>query len=285
MKIFFRPKVTIVCVLLAVGMCRLSLWQWDRHLQKQELITAMTARLELEPIQLEKLLQDKDGNPAELSFRRVYVRGSYEFEHEVLLRNRRYQGSAGVHVLTPLKLENSEQRILVNRGFLPLSRSTRPTRDEFRGATQISFVGILKESSRPVPLAPKDPPSGPGFPWVDAWLRVDLESIQKQLPFKLAPIYLEIMSTEDPHNAQNQIVKSSAGKEELLIMGLADPAAGNRPDFDPNLSYPIPVFDTVLPAGRHLGYVYEWAIMAFATLLIGLVLQLRPPRPSTAPAS
>jgi hypothetical protein len=86
------------------------------------------------------------------------------------------------------------------------------------------------------------------------------------------------MSTEDPHNAQSQIVKSSAGKEELLIMGLADPAAGNRPDFDPNLSYPIPVFDTVLPAGRHLGYVYEWAIMAFATLLIGLVLQLRPPR-------
>lgn len=278
MKIYFRPKVTLLCLLLALGMCRLSLWQWHRHLEKQTLIAEMTARLALDPTPLEDHLSTMNANPATTLFRRVLVRGSYDFEHEMVLRNRRREGAAGVYVLTPLRIENTDRHILVNRGFLPLSRSDAETRRQFRSSPEASFIGLLKESSSPAMLAPQDPPTGPALPWVDAWLRVDLEKIQAQLPYRLAPVYLEIMGTIDPHTAQEQIVKSSAGKEELLVMGLRDASGVNKPDFDPALTYPIPAFDTVLPAGRHLGYVYEWGIMACATLLIGLVLQLRPPR-------
>ncbi|NDC37886.1 MAG: SURF1 family protein [Proteobacteria bacterium] len=243
----------------------------------------MTARLAVEPAPVTELLPQIATQSSSTIFRRVLVRGSFNFEHEMVLRNRRHDGAAGVHLLTPLKLENSEQHILVNRGFLPLSRSERKTREAFRGAAEAHFVGLIKESSRPAWLAPQDPPTGGGAPWVDAWLRVDLEKMSAQLPYPLAPAYVEIMSTVDPQNAQSQIVKSSAGKEELLIMGLHEASGGHKPDFDPSLSYPIPVFDTVLPAGRHLGYVYEWATMAVATLLIGLVLQLRPPRTEPLP--
>lgn len=288
MRFYFKPKVTAICVLLALGMVRLAFWQWDRHEEKQNFITAMNARLELDPTPLSQLLETAGltsnainlDQVESLLHQRVTVQGEYDFEKEVVLRNRRLDGAAGVYVLTPLKIGGSDHWVIVNRGFIPLSRSNRDARKQFREQAHASFIGLLKEGSTAAALAPKDPPTGPNLPWVDAWLRVDLEKISAQLPYPLLPFYVEVMSTVDPSSAAKEIVKSSAGREELLFLGLNERDAGNRPDYDPALNYPIPAFDTVIPAGRHLGYVYEWSIMAVMTLLIGLVLQLRPPRVS-----
>ena len=68
------------------------------------------------------------------------------------------------------------------------------------------------------------------------------------------------------------------GKDELFFL----PAKENvirAPSEIPNYDWPVPVFNTVIPPGRHFGYVFEWAIMALMTALICLVLQLRPPKP------
>ena len=46
--------------------------------------------------------------------------------------------------------------------------------------------------------------------------------------------------------------------------------------------YPIPVYDTVIPPGRHLGYVFEWAVMALMTFLICLILQFKRPKVLTS---
>ena len=43
----------------------------------------------------------------------------------------------------------------------------------------------------------------------------------------------------------------------------------------PDVSYPIPLFDTTPPPDIHLGYVYEWACMALMTLGIGLIAQFK----------
>jgi surfeit locus 1 family protein len=288
MRFYFKPKVTATCVLLALGMIRLAFWQWDRHEEKQSFIAAMNARLELDPAPLAELLKETDSESSAVQsskietilHRRVTVQGEYDFDKEVLLRNRRLDGAAGVYVLTPLKIGGRDQWVLVNRGFIPLSRSAPNARRQFRTEQLTSFIGLLKEGSVAAALAPRDPPTGTNLPWVDAWLRVDLEKISAQLPYPILPFYVEVMSTADPASAAKEIVKSSAGREELLFLGLNERDAGNRPDYDPALNYPIPAFDTVIPAGRHLGYVYEWSIMAVMTLLIGLVLQLRPPRVS-----
>ena len=44
-------------------------------------------------------------------------------EHQLLLDNRTYQGHAGYHVLTPLRLAESDAVVLVNRGWVPLGKS------------------------------------------------------------------------------------------------------------------------------------------------------------------
>ncbi len=272
MRLYFSRKVTIIGAVLIAGMLRASYWQWERHLGKQAYIATMTERLALEPAPMTTLL---GAAPDELLYRRVLVEGTYDFEHEVVLRNRRLDEEAGVYVLTPLKLVGSERIVIVNRGFLPLQYQT--DRHQFRRTPHASFLGLIKESTERRFLAPSDPPTGNGAPWVDAWLRVDLKKMQAQLPFPIEPFYLEIMNTSDPTKAQEKIVTTTAGREELLVMGMAQ--LGEHSKTAHALSeYPIPVFDTVIPPGRHFGYVFEWATMALVTLLICIVIQLRPRR-------
>ena len=217
----------------------------------------------------------QNSSTAELLYRRVRVKGKYNFKHEMLLRNRRFDKKAGVHVLTPLKLEGTARHFIVNRGFVPLELSKPELRAQFQKNDSAEFVAIIKESNPRRFLAPSDPNTGPGHPWVDAWLRVDLTQMQKQLPYKIEPAYLEKIPSEDPTEIEAQIVTAKSGKDELLVMGLSELLAEDEQAVS-NTSYPIPILNTVIPPGRHLGYVYEWAFMALITFLICLVLQLRP---------
>jgi len=59
----------------------------------------------------------------EVQYRRVFARGYYDMEHQLLLDNKTYQGHAGYHVLTPLRLAESDAVVLVNRGWVPLGKS------------------------------------------------------------------------------------------------------------------------------------------------------------------
>ena len=80
----------------------------------------------------------------------------------------------------------------------------------------------------------------------------------------------EVITGED-------MLSTDAGKEELFMLTSRDKGDATG-ELKPGLEYPVPDFSTVIPPGRHLGYVYEWAIMAAATLLVALLLQFRPPR-------
>jgi surfeit locus 1 family protein len=273
-------------------MLRASYWQYGRHQEKQIYIKKLSQRVE-EPIMAisqmiksiaepgaEKLYQAESFD--NYIFRRVEVEGVYLYQQEFLLRNRRFQGFPGVHVITPLKIKDSQESILVSRGFIPQKLSTREHRIKFQkeiGETKI--VGLIKEDSPRKFLAPRDPQVGAGRAWVDAWLRVDITQIQKQLPYKVLPIYLETIERPDAKGIEAEIVNSSSGKDEMLFLGASNSAIKSDSQI-PDLNYPVPVFDTVIPPGRHKGYIYEWAFMAVMTLLIGVVLQLRRPNRKNA---
>ncbi len=279
MRLYFKPKVCLVCAILALGMIRASFWQWDRHQEKITYIKGMESRLDQPPIDLLNLIPNKTiPNVDDITYRRVTVTGEFDFANEVVRRNQRHEGAPGVHVLTPLKIANSDLHVLVNRGFIPLSRSDKEQRKQFQNQVSFDAVTLIKESMRRKWLAPLDPESGSPNPWVDSWIRVDIPAIEKQLPYKLLPFHLEIVSSNDRNKTTDSIVKSGSGREELLFLGLQEGQSILASDYDPKLSYPIPVLDTVLPPGRHLGYVYEWGFMALTTIIIGLILQLRPPR-------
>ncbi|RMG39991.1 MAG: SURF1 family protein [Candidatus Dadabacteria bacterium] len=266
--------ITVTSILLAVGMLRLSYWQWERHLSKKAYIAKLEENLKKPPLTKEELLKIALAEWPSYIHRRVIISGDYDFKHEMVLRNRRLDKVPGVHVLTPLKISGTSKFILVDRGFIPLEFSTPDKRTVFQKPKTISFTGLIKASVPRRPLSPRDPEAGPDKPWVDAWLRVNLDKIAKQLPFKILPVYLEIIPKNDSAaDIERNIIKSDSDKAEMLF--LPSRALANKPVSRELSEYPVPVFNTVVPPGRHLGYVYEWAFMALGTLIGGLLLQLK----------
>lgn len=271
----FSWKITVTCLALALGMIRASIWQWDRHIQKQELITTLRSTLEREVVDLQPLL-DSSPNWREQAWRRVKISGSFDFEREVIVRrNRGEKDHAGFHVITPLKLDSSDTHILVDRGFIPLGRHEREYRKRYQRPQHVGLYGLVKVPSEPKLFAPNDPPSGLDKPWVDLWIRVNVEAIAKQLPYAVLPIYLEVMNDpKDPLLPDHIVKEGSAGRNDVLALT----GQKNVENFgldSPDLEYPLPHFDTTPPPDIHLGYVYEWGFMALLTLGIGFIAQLR----------
>jgi cytochrome oxidase assembly protein ShyY1 len=256
-------------------MLRASVWQWDRHVEKQELIRTLHATLEREPLELSQLAASTPTWSNEI-WRRIHFAGSYDFEREVIVRrNRGNNDHAGFHVLTPLKLDNSNTYVLIDRGFIPLGREGREYRSRYHTTPHADRFGLIKASTPPKLFSPADPPTGLDKPWADVWIRVNLEAMQKQLPYPLLPIYLELMEKVDDPLLGDKIVKEgSAGRNDVLAL-TGQKQVENFGMESPDATYPIPHFDTTPPPDIHLGYVYEWAFMAVLTLGIGYIIQLK----------
>ena len=117
----FKPTLwpTVVTLLLLPLMTGLGLWQLERADWKQALVDTNEGRSRLSPIALRPGAEIS----AEMQYRRVFARGYYDMEHQLLLDNKTYQGHAGYHVLTPLRLTEADAVVLVNRGWVPLGKS------------------------------------------------------------------------------------------------------------------------------------------------------------------
>ena len=281
MQFRFSWKVTLTTGILACGMVSASVWQWGRHLQKQVLIQHLQETLTLPPIPLVDLLIAPP-KWEEITFRRIQVSGTYDFAHETLLRNRNLEGRAGAHVITPLKIDNSDSYLLVDRGFVPLGRETRDIRSKYQTPQRVELFGLVKNSMPQKFMAPADPPAGGGRSWVDQWLRVDIPTMQAQLPYRVLPIYIEVMEDpNDPLLASKIVREGAAGRNDVLML-TGQKEVQNFGMDSPDAQYPIPTYDITPPPDIHLGYVYEWAFMAFLTVGIGVIMQFnRARRPHT----
>ncbi len=284
MRFYFSKKITIIGLIAAALMVRASFWQAERYEWKLGLISKLNENVSKDPLPVLVAISDFNNDTSNYIHRRVIVNGKYDFSKEIVLRNRRFKDEPGVFVITPLKVDGSDQYILVNRGFLPLAKASQEKREIFHRPESVSFLGLLKETMPPKFLAPSDKPADPNNERIDSWVRVDVENISKQLPYSVAPFYLEIMKLGDnatgyelnSKEIEEQILDTSAGKEELFFLPGRSQITAHTQFKDEDL--PIPIFDTVIPPGRHYGYIFEWAIMAAVTLLITFGLQLRKPK-------
>ena len=149
MKIFFSAKISLVCLVLALGMFRLAYWQWDRHQEKIEFIKELDQRLHMPVMPFETVLAEVQNSlePLDwdkLTHRRVAISGSYEFNDEIIIKNRKHEEAPGFHVITPLKIRNSGHAILVNRGFIPFSEKELGKRIKFQNEKNATTFVIKK---------------------------------------------------------------------------------------------------------------------------------------------
>ena len=111
----FNPgiRITIFFVFFALLFFSLGLWQIERGQAKTNILNDFEKNLQEEPSYLNQESQKWD---------RVYVQGEWASSNQILIDNVINRGVAGYKVLTPLRMSETDQLILVDRGWIKQNR-------------------------------------------------------------------------------------------------------------------------------------------------------------------
>ena len=111
----FKPgvRITIFVIIFAVLFFSLGLWQIERGQAKTNILNDFEKNLKEEPSYLNQESQKWD---------RVYVEGEWASSNQILIDNVINRGVAGYKVLTPLRMSETDQLILVDRGWIKQNR-------------------------------------------------------------------------------------------------------------------------------------------------------------------
>jgi surfeit locus 1 family protein len=184
-----RPVLIVGFGLVALIFARLGVWQVDRLKERRAANRAALEARMAPPVRLDGRVPISTA----LSGRRVWAKGRYDHEHDVVLRGKAYGGSPGVEVVTPLLLDGSGTAVLVNRGFLPAPDAVTAATDSVRE------LGRVQVNGEALPV-----PTGDGAPLTQGdyttWARLDREALAARVPYAIAPIYIrQTPDTALPH--------------------------------------------------------------------------------------
>jgi surfeit locus 1 family protein len=230
---------TLLVLAAMAVMIRLGFWQLDRLAQRRARNAEIAHQLALPPLSL------NDNSPlsddlASLKTRQATARGSLDLSRQVALKYQNWNGSPGIHLITPLMIEGSSRAVLVDRGWIPQAEAAPERWSQFDELGQVTITGFIRLSEV---LSQKSsdtdqftPPAK--YPTIEIpqteWFRVDIAAIQAQLPYELLPIYIQQSPPES---------------------GNARPPYQAKAEFD-------------LSDGPHLGYAIQWYIFALILLVI-----------------
>ncbi len=209
----------------------LGLWQSGKGDRLEAELAQHAARHQLGPVRVDSALVDAE----QLRDAPITVTGSYEAESQFFLDNRQENGLPGVHVITPLKIEGSDTRILVNRGWIGWAngRGVLPSVTVPVGRVTVTGIAFVP-STKKFFLMPDHPEATPKL-----WSRLDLARF----------------STQSKHVLQPVVVLQNSGDANDTLIRRWDPPE-NR-------------------VGMHRGYAFQWFGMALALIIFYLVASFK----------
>ncbi|CAL1533957.1 unnamed protein product [Lymnaea stagnalis] len=130
----------------------LGTWQIQRREWKLNLIKELEEKMQAPTISLPQNIEDlKD-----LEYRKVKVRGTFDHSREVFIGPRsnlhapdtmggkNKSSTIGVHVVTPFKLSDRDETILVNRGHVPFANRPQEMRSEGQIEGEVEITGVIR---------------------------------------------------------------------------------------------------------------------------------------------
>lgn len=116
----FTPRLwsTVTAAVVIVIMLQLGNWQLSRAREKE----SRQEQLDLRSQQPAVALPAVPVKFEDMQYRHIEASGVYVPEHTIYLDNKIYQGVAGYHIITPLRISGSSMHVLVNRGWAAADR-------------------------------------------------------------------------------------------------------------------------------------------------------------------
>ena len=224
-----QPKwlLATLLVLLGTAFCiRLGIWQLDRLDGRRAFNNQVETMRTLPALNLN---QEAFDAIAEMEWRAVTVSGTYDFEHQIAIRNQYHDNQYGYHLLTPLRF--NETAVFVDRGWIPADSNSAPADwRRFDETGEVNVTGQLRlGAAKPAFGGVEDviPENGSRL---EVWNNADITRIAGQIPYPILPVYIQ-------PNPQVE-------------------------DVEP----PIPFQPQIeLTEGPHIGYALQW--FTFATIL------------------
>jgi surfeit locus 1 family protein len=144
-KFRFRWIPFLAAVVAAAVGLSLGQWQTRRAAEKEAIEAKLSARETAAPM---RLLLPSVQAIEDVEYRRIAVEGDYLEEWTVFLDNRPYKGSAGMVVLTPMRIAGSDLHMLVARGWVKrdiADRTKVPTIATPEGSVEV--IGVARRNA------------------------------------------------------------------------------------------------------------------------------------------
>ncbi|MBI3151001.1 MAG: SURF1 family protein [Chloroflexi bacterium] len=236
-KMFSRKwLLTSLLVFLGTAVCiRLGIWQLDRLEQRRAFNTQVESMRAAELLDLNHSLPE---NISMMEWRAVTVKGEYDFENQVALRNQYNGDQYGYHLITPLLFSGTA--VLVDRGWVPADGNSVPADwRKYDEAGTVTVTGQIRlGQGKPAFGGVADALPGNGE-MLFVWNNLNVEQISVQLEFAILDVYIQ------PNTNGNDTIP------------------------------PIPFQPVVeLTEGSHFGYALQWFTFA-AILFVGYPFYLR----------
>jgi surfeit locus 1 family protein len=232
----FKPSLlglllTIACMALFL---KLGFWQYQKALLKIELHNAFqsenTSRQNSFPLHH---LNVQDKNNVMWNHKHVKVTGQYEKKYEIFLDNQVSESKAGFHVVTPLKIEDTDEYVLVNRGWIPANAQHDDFPDVITPNERVEVEGVIwLPSQRYFTLDEEQKTSD----FQRVWQYMDVKQYQQKVPIKVSALLIKL----DKNSTAGGFVRDWSVPQGRIV--------------------------------THLGYAYQWFGFTASAFLIFLYM-------------
>lgn len=202
-----RPgwAATIAVIALLPVLTALGFWQLQRAEEKTEIQAEYDRREGAGELPVTGTIR----NAEELRFYRIRVRGEYEADRQIWLDNRVHNGQVGYHVLTPMRIEGSDTRILVNRGWIHQGQGRGALPAALPPAGVHTIVGV---ATVPFKGGYK---LGPAFPadgnWHARWQFIEMDQYAQAAPYPVQPVMMLLDAGDQPGGLVREWKRLDAG--------------------------------------------------------------------------
>lgn len=186
----FKNNVWYLLLLVAcvVTFIKLGLWQYNKAAYKQGIQDAYQASVKKGTQSFIKYLN----NPEVLEFQNISFAGSFETQYQILIDNKVEQGRGGFHIVTPFKIKNTDQYILVNRGWIAGYDGDHQKVPEFdTPAEEMRIEGMVWIPTDKIFTLEKESEIKPNV-WKLVWQNLDMKKYHSVAPISVLDVIVKL---------------------------------------------------------------------------------------------